>query len=529
MMRTLLAYLLLASMIGTAVEWGDQANGELRWGETLQMGEYTLEAADFTPEDATPRMVMLNLYRGDELIATRALESGDSFSLDDEVMVVAEEVRMKDYLLDESVEPRAEVVLLVRAIPELRVHIVSDENSYEAGDRAKLEIEIENVGMAVAEELEIELTSEPEIVSSKYSRSNLVPGEVWDEDPGTKEIDPISLRFKAPSMPGPEEVLVKAHARYLDSEGGFHESWGGTSFDLFGPLKVNKYTEDAIKFGKKSYVHLSISNGGDKTLKVELTDSTGRDFQADAALNWKMTIPPGGTETASYTISPKVPGEGQILPPAEAAYSLDEKTYKITSTGPVIDVIGPLVEVEKVATSAMVKTGEEVTVTLTAKNVGNRRTKASVKETVPAWARLTSGETEFSQVLLPEEAATLKYTISCPEAGRFEIPPTSVCYRDDDGTACTLESSRLKITVENGEKDDSTSTTEIEEAGRPQEKTTSSPSKGNGNGPESDERDSGRTGENVDAEEGTVPSEGSFLWALPALILIIFVAFDRYL
>ena len=90
-MKTLLAYLLLASMIGTAVEWGDRVEGELLWGETLSIGAYSLEAADFTPEDVTPRMVMMKLYRDEELIATRALKSGDSFSLDDKVMVVVEE------------------------------------------------------------------------------------------------------------------------------------------------------------------------------------------------------------------------------------------------------------------------------------------------------------------------------------------------------------------------------------------------------------------------------------------------------
>jgi hypothetical protein len=521
-MRALLAYLFLASMIGTAVEWGDQANGELLWGETLQMGEYNLEAADFTPEDVTPRMVMLKLYRGEELIATRALKSGDSFSIDDEVMVVAEDVRVRDYLLDESAEPRAEVILLVRAVPELRVRAVSDEDAYEAGNWAKLDIEIENVGMTEAEEVVIEVTSDPAIVSSKYSRSILAPGEVWDEDPDTEEIDPIEERFKVQSAPGPEEVFVRVHAQYLDSEGGVHESWGGTSFDLFGPLKVNKYTEDAIKFGKRSYVHLSLSNGGDRTLEVEVTDSAGRDFQADAALNWIMTIPPGGTETASYSISAKKPGEGLILPPAEAAYSIDGEVYKVTSTSPVVDVIGPLVEVEKEASAKSVKTGEEVTVTLTAKNVGNRRTKASVKETVPAWARLTSGETELSRLLLPGDAAGLEYTISCPEAGRFEIPPTSVCYRDDDGTACTLESSRLRITVEDEEMDDSTAA-EIEEAGPDLQSSTSGE-----NGVGGDEGVSRGTGER-DSEDGEVPGQGSFFWALPALILIIFVAFERYL
>jgi hypothetical protein len=101
-LRAFLAYILLASMIGSAVEWGDRAEGDLRWGETLQMGDYTLEAADFTPEDVTPRMVMLKLYKNGELIATRALKSVDSFSLDDEVRVVSQEVRRRDYLVDES-------------------------------------------------------------------------------------------------------------------------------------------------------------------------------------------------------------------------------------------------------------------------------------------------------------------------------------------------------------------------------------------------------------------------------------------
>jgi hypothetical protein len=373
--------------------------------------------------------------------------------------------------------------------------------------------------MTEAEEVVIEVTSDPAIFHSKYTKSILAPGEVWDEDPKTEEIDLIEERFKVPSVPGPEEVLVKAHARYLDTEGALHESWGGTSFDLFGPLEVYKRTDDAIKFGKSGFVHLTISNGGNRTLDVELSDSTGRDFLADAALNWKMTMPPGGSEIASYSISAKKPGEGQTLPPAEAAYSIDGKTYKVTSTSPVVDVIGPLVEVEKKASATRVKTGEEVTVTLTAKNVGNRRTKASVKETVPAWARLTSGETELSRLLLPEETAALEYTISCPVAGRFEIPPTSVCYRDDDGTACALESSRLRITVEDEEMDNSTAAG-IEDAGTPQEeKATTSASK---------ENDSGDEGGD-DESEGEVPEKGSFLWALPVLILIIFVAFDRYL
>jgi hypothetical protein len=517
-LKALLAYLLLASMVGTAVEWGDQAEGDLRWGETLQMGGYTLEAADFTPEDVSPKMVMLNLYRGGELIATRALKSGDNFSIDDEVMVKAEEIRRRDYSLDESTEPRAKVALLLRAVPELQVRIVTDGDTYKAGDWANLEIEVENVGMTEAEEVVIEVTSDPDIFHSKYSRSILDPGEAWDEDQETKEIDPIEERFKVPSVSGPEEVFFRAHARYLDSEGGAHESWGGTSIDIFGPLKVSKRTEDSMKFGEKSFVHLTISNGGNRTLEVDVTDSAGQNFRADSSLKWKMTVLPGGTETASYSVTAKKPGEGQTLPPAEAVYTIDGREYKVKSTAPVLDVVGPLVEVKKTVSSSKVETGGEVRVNLTAENVGNRRTKATVKETIPPWARFVSGETEFSRLLTPGDTVSLEYTISCPEEGSFEIPPTSVCYRDEDGTACTLESSRLRIKVEDEEITE-TAANETDEAAPPASEE---------DGAEPNE-DLGTGGEDETNGDGRNPEDGSLLWGIPVLIIIIFVAFDRYL
>jgi len=515
-LKALLAYLLLASMVGAAVEWGDQAEGDLRWGETLQMGGYTLEAADFTPEDVSPEMVMLNLYKGGELIATRVMKSGDNFSIDDEVMVKAGEIRRRDYSLDESTEPRANVSLLLRAVPELQIRVVADEDTYKAGDWAKIEIEVENVGMIEAEEVVIEVTSDPDIFHSKYSRGGLDPGEAWDEDPDTKEIDPIEERFRVPSVFGPEEVFFRAHARYLDSEGGAHESWGGTSIDIFGPLRVSKYTEDSMKFGENSFVHLSVSNGGNRTLEVDLTDSAGQNFRADTSLKWNMTVSPGGTETASYSVTAKKPGEGQTLPSAEAVYTIGGEEYKVTSTSPVIDVIGPLVEVKKEVSSSKVETGGEVTVNLTAENVGNRRTKASVKETIPSWARFVSGETEFSRLLLPGDTASLEYAISCPEVGSFEIPPTSVCYRDEDGTACTLESSRLKIKVEDAEIPEMAAN-ETNETALPASEEIGVEQNG----------DQGACGE--DEAGGDSRSPESILWAIPVLILIIFVAFDRYL
>lgn len=527
-MMKLLAILLLASTIGSGVEWGDRAEGELRWGEALSIGGYSLVAADFTPEEVTPRMVMLKLSRGGELIATRALGSGENFSLDDEVMVVAQEVWMRDRLVDGLVEPRARVVLLVRAVPEIRVLVVSEEDSFEAGEVVKLKVEVENVGLVEAEDVVVEVTTDPPVFSSIYRRAGLLPGEVWDEDRKTAEVDPIKVRFTAPSMGGPQDVSVKIGARYLDGRGVAHESWGGTSFRIFGPLKLNKYADEAMKLKDESIVRLSVSNRGERPLVVDISDSAGRDFDADSPLKWKISIPPGDMESKSYAIRARKPGEGQALPPAEATYSLDGVTYRVTSRSPVVDVIGPLVVVEKKAAPTTVQKGGDLTVTLTATNVGNRRTMVSAEETVPAWGSLASGETDLSRLLLPGETAALIYTLSCPIAGRFEIPPTSVCYRDEDGTACTVESPRIRIVVEEEEEANPNTTTDT---------PVLTPSSTGGSSPAEEggaviaKRSDGDVdgGERRDGQEGQASGGGSSLWALAALILIIFIALDRYL
>ncbi len=503
MIRRLLIYLFFISLAGSAVEWGDRTEGELHWGEHLRLGEYALEVADFTPKDSTPRMVMLNLYQDKELIASRALEAGDNFTIDDRVIVTAEKIEMRDYLLDECAEACASVELQTRAVPELRLYLVTEKDSYEPGEYIDFRLSVANTGTVEAESIKVDLISEPPLVSARYARSSLVPGEVWDEDLSTEKVEPIEFRLKAPYPPGVEEFRVKARARYLDPEGDFGEAWGGTIFDVFGPLKLHKYLEETQNFGEDFYVYLSLRNSGNKTLNVEVTDSTGRDFETGSSLRWDLEIPSGSSEVMSYRLGATRPGEEQTLPPAEAVYSLDGVSYKVFSVCPVIDVIGPLVETKKRASSVKVRAGEEIVVTVEAKNVGNRRTKVSMEETVLAWAELRAGDTQGSWVLLPEETATLEYTISCKRAGRFEVPATTVCYRNDDGVTCSADSSPLRITVEGAD--------EINDLPAADEQPT---------------REALPPGaDDLDEED---KDTSLLIWVLPVVILLLFLIFDRY-
>jgi len=519
MTRRLLLSLFLVVMTSFAVDWGDYTEGDIHWGESLYLEDYRLVVADFTPEEATPWMVMLNLYSGGELIASRALEAGENFSIDDKVMVSVEEIKIRDYLHDENIEPTAKVRLQVRALPKLDMHFVTDDDSYEAGEYIEFELAVVNVGDVKAEDIDVVITSKPPFVEAKYSKSGLRPGEEWDEKEGTEETDSIRFRTKAPYLPGPVDFEVTAHARYLDAEGDPVQSWAGTSFGVFGPLKLNKYVEDEQNFGDEIYAHLSLRNTGNRTLKVKLTDSVGRDFQTTSPLEWYLEMPPGDAKTVSYKLSAETPGEGQVLPSAEAVYDLKSITYKVSSESPAIDIIGPLVEAKKKASSRKVELGEEVIVTLDATNVGNRRTKVSIEETIPDWAEFVSGATEISKVLLPGETISLEYIISCDEAGKFEIPPTKICYRNYEGLACILDSSRLKITVE-GKAEEIEKKDTVIEISDVEERNTDDES-------EDLARDV-RFETDVVADEGdTEESSGLLLWTL-FIVALFFVLFNRY-
>lgn len=447
MMKTLLISLLLICVTSSAVQWGDYLDGELHWGETLHLDDYVLIVADFTPEESQPWMVMLNLYQDGELIACRAMEKGNSFDVDDRVKVSVEDIKIRDYSLDEGIEPSAKVRIEIRALPELAIRLSADDDSYDAEQYIELELNVENVGEIDADNIDIVLTSTPPLVYEKYSKSSLEPGESWDEKQNTKAIDPIKLRVKVPYLPGPEKFEVTAHATYRDSEDEVVQSKAGTMFDIFGPIKLNKYVKEDQNFGEINYVRLSLRNTGNKTLKIKLTDSTGRYFKTSSPLKWILEILPDEMEVINYQIEAKEPGENQALPSAEASYELNGYSYAVFSESPVVDVIGPFVKATKKASSTSVDVGENIGITVDVSNTGNRRTKVSVEEIVPPWAGFIDGNTELSQVLLPGETTTLEYNISCGTAGRFEIPPSKICYRYYDGTACMLDSSRLKITV----------------------------------------------------------------------------------
>jgi hypothetical protein len=443
-MLKLLAIMLVMISSAQAVIWNEGASGELRWGEALIFGNYSLNLIDFSTEGSVVPMALVELQVDNITQGSRALQAGEFFSLNDSVKVTARKVVMGD----RGDEPYAEFRIQLPASPDISLLLTANKEVYLGGDMIRLDLVIENKGVVDAEDLKITLDSNLPLVKASYSRSNLGAGRVWDEDKHTREIDPIKLNLRAPYLMEPAEIEVRAHAEYADEWGRRHEAWGGTRFSVAGPIKLHKHIEDRQDFGKSYYVTNTLQNIGNRTLHLALSDSTGSHFKTNSTLTWEFNLSPSETEFVSYQVRAKSPGEKLALPSSEICYIFENKKYKIFSESPIAEVVGPFIEGKRSVSPTRVAPGNEVSVSIELMNSGNEKAKVLWQDKVPGGAKLGHGRLNGSFMLLPSEKQKEEYVIQCLWPGEIRLPPTEIVYRDVWGNSFSLKTSPFTIMVE---------------------------------------------------------------------------------
>lgn len=421
---------------------GDSVCGDLHWGENLSLDGYRLVAADFSRESSRPS-ALLKLYQGDELLMQQPLCQGENFTFDDTVVVEADGIFIPD-LSEGSEDSTASVRLALSAAPRIRLHLISDKDSYDPGDEIRLRLIAENEGSEAAEGIRINLSSQPEFFHFNDGISELEAGKSCEVGAGGEE---KLIRLKAPLWPGPAQIQLRAKARYSDSKGMERESAGHCIFGVFGQISLHKSAMEEMIPGKEYPVILTLRNFGQENVSVNLADSVSDGFCTNSDMKWKLEVKPREIETVSYDIEPSGPGAGFILPAAVATYNIGNERYESRSESISADVAGPFLEVEKKISSSIVYPGDEISVSIDVFNRGNRTVKASLNESVPAWARFMGGETHSSQILNSAEEASLRYRISCNRPGNYEIPETKVFYADARGDQYSINSSCLSLKV----------------------------------------------------------------------------------
>jgi hypothetical protein len=460
MLKCLFILLALTSA-AQAVVWNEGISGELHWGETLFLENYTLKLADFSIEESHTSKALVELQADNLTIASRALQIGEWFSLNDSIKVTVEQIVKGDIQED----PYAEIRLQLPAAADISLILTGDREIYQGGDEMRIQLQIANIGIVDAENLRIKLDSIPAFVNNRYSISIVEAGRVWDKKKNTREIDNLKINIKAPYFPKPTDLKLRALAQYSDPQGKAYESWGGTDFHISGPIQLHKRVEETQEFQKSYYVINSLRNSGNRTLTLDLSDSTGSGFQADSSLSWKLNLSPGEAKTISYLIDARQPGLGQILPNAKACYSWDKQSYTVRSESPVVDVFGPLIEAERSVSPTKLQPGEVAMVSIQLTNTGNKEAAISLQETVPGGTKLISGCFNESLLLPPNETYSIDYQLRCINQGIVRLPPTKVSYRDARGNEYRTSMRALEIDVRAKIKNNLTDAVQTEKAG----------------------------------------------------------------
>jgi len=434
----------LVELAAGLMVWNEGTSAELEWGEMLVAGNYSLSLVDFSPEGADTLQVLLDLQRDNVTVATRSLAEGDSFSLNDTIRVTAERI-VRD---EESDEQYAKLRIQLPAEPELALLLSTDKEVYRGGDTIRVELGVENRGIVDAEGLQITIDSEPRLFEKRFCRSNLEAGRTWDEKRQTREADPIKFDLQAPYITLPADFQLRAFCTFEDREGREYEARGGTRLRVSGSVQLHKMIDESQDFGKGYHVMDTLWNCGNKTTEIELDDSTGSGFVTSEELHWQIGLDPGQTKTLSYEILARKPGTGQVLPPAKARFALGGMDCTLTSESPIVDVLGPFVEVTRDASRRRVSPGETLTVKLNLTNSGNRRAKVFFREAVPGGTLLVGGNNHSWALLDPGESVHGEYTLLCTHPGRLRLPAGEISYHDAGGNSYSCTEPEITIDVE---------------------------------------------------------------------------------
>lgn len=499
-----------------AVVWNEGLSGELHWGEAMHLDSYSLTLADFSIEEGHSCKVLVQLQADNLTVVRRALQAGEWFDWNDSVKVSVEQIVVGDIQDD----PFAVIRMQLPAVADLSLILTGDRETYEGGDEMRVQLQVENKGIVDAENLRIELTTMPPVVKERYSISSLGAGKKWDKKKETHEIDNLEINIKAPYFSKPTDLALQALAQYTDPQGTAYESVGRATFHINGPIQLHKRVEDTQDFHESYYVIDSLRNTGNRTIALELSDSTGSGFRAEGPLSWKFNLSPGESKTISYLIDAQQPGQGQSLPSAVVSYHWDENSYTIRSEEPVVDVFGPLVEAERSISPKKLQPSEIATVSIQLTNLGNKQAAITLQDALPRETELVSGSVNASLILPPNETCSNEYQLRCFKEGTFCIPSEEIYYRDVRGNQYHTVVQALEIEVH--EKNSSN----LNKSDLAQSNSTDAALNDTGKG--SAQSESEKSGPQAEKDDSQVKKE-----YLPALlitiILLLYAAIRKYL
>jgi uncharacterized repeat protein (TIGR01451 family) len=425
--------------------WTEEKSDTLYWGETLENDIYTVEAYDFPRTDMKGQIgtpyVGVNLYKDGELVYSDSMLVFDYFKYDGEVLITVVDLMPSSdiHWQDDTYEPWAKIKIELRGLPELDI-VMKTEDTFKLTDsKIPVTINIKNKGDAALENVDIYIDTDGlefhQFSPNKklhYTHDNINPGA---------SIDEIYFELSIPSHMKDTEYNISVNVTGIDQKDERHNFSDDKELTILNMISITKTTKSDIFMTDTAFVQLIIKNDGAYAINnIEFRDSIPDYLKlvGGSPLQWNFNMAPGQIRDFKYTIKPIMPNpDGYELPTADATWYVDGIEYNQTCTEPEIIVHGSKILLEKTVNPTQVEPNENVTVTITATNVGDVKANVEIFDNnpLPDNVTLISGEsyTKSPKIIEEEDSISLTYIISASTDGIYELPQATAKFHDLQG------------------------------------------------------------------------------------------------
>ena len=444
------------------LEWEDGISGTLKRNEVISFMDYSVKVVAFPapvesekyqdrPIEPVEPFVGLNISNNGSFLNTTFLGLGDSFiTADGEFKVEVEKLPSglsKDWLY-ESYAPSTTLTLSQRGKPQLEITIETDDEYLSTPNtEVNAKITLKNTGTAAINNVDLDIATELPLLRGylKYHYETLTKGG---------EISEI-VAFSTPVVSNVKKFNIFVNSSGFDV---MDNSYKATQLKtiLIAPSPqqapvLMKNTNPKAYLKDVIMVSISFKNNADYELKnVSIVDSVPKGFKqlSNNTLHWIVNVGPNQEWYFRYLLKPTEAGS-VLVPSTTAEFKIKNEFYMIQSNRPETVIYGPSIELIKQADKLEINPGDEVTVTVIAKNRGTTPTMVSIKDDLPPDTTLLSGTTTHEEYLEAGKESSFSYTLSSNSGEPIRLPPAKAEFFElgSTGTKLTKMSKELLLSI----------------------------------------------------------------------------------
>jgi hypothetical protein len=472
--KTIVIFFILFSGISHAyadeTEWVDPQEKTLRLTETFTRAGFLIEATDFYDNSA-----LLTVYDSNRNVITKNITRiNDYIEVDKSLNITViklEEVSgniSAGHGLNVIVDQWVRIETRIAGSPSPKISIISKaivlnnktivRRIFIPGSEIAINFSVRNDGKAKLKRIYLKInTSLPVLYGDKLDY------EIFELGAGN-ESEVITVRFGAPSVEQQQFFLISAEARGNDIFDRVYRAGDSINIEVNPQtgrkIDIKKYVSEKIYFGDIAVVSLSIKNNlsqatGNISLMEFLPAGLG---PLDPNLTWTFSLGPQESKLISYKVRPEKPGTYYLQPGSSVIEYRDELYYNFKLVKLIVN--GPYVVLMKSASPDTPGMGENITVRLEARNIGDSNAIVRLNDSVPENYSLPSKDyfpVLNTLVLHPGDSKSFSYEINVAGPGDHVIPPAKATVLDqflyqDERYEQKITSNNLTIRVRESTK-----------------------------------------------------------------------------